>query len=163
MPNWCNNSVTVSHPDKEMMLKFSHGLLEGKLFQTFIPMPETEPNWYEWHVENWGTKWDISEGHFELEEDGLSGNGWFSTAWGPPIAAYEKLANLGFSIDAFYTECGMGFVGVWIDSTSVCVDDYYDLFEDKNWRKGIDQPDILDYLEAEYESWLDSDNQGEQE
>ena len=40
MPNWCNNSLLVSHPDKEMMAKFAAGVKNGNLFDTFIPMPQ---------------------------------------------------------------------------------------------------------------------------
>jgi hypothetical protein len=159
MPNWCNNSVTVSHPDKEMMAKFADGVKNGNLLATFIPMPEEKKeDWYGWNVDNWGTKWDVCSGEFELDEDGLSGNGWFDTAWSPPTSAYSKLQDLGFSIDAGYSESGMGFVGTWIDGDEDYIDSYYDLFEEEDWRSQVDESNyyIIDYLEAEYESWLEN-------
>jgi hypothetical protein len=154
MPNWCDNSLSVSHPDKEMMAKFAEGIHNGNLFETFIPMPENTEDWYGWHVEKWGTKWDVCEGEFNLEEDGLSGNGWFNTAWGPPIAAFEALKELGFSIDALYHECGMGFAGTWIDGEDDYIDNYYELFEQEDWHDQVDNDDLRDLLEAEYDSWL---------
>ena len=161
MPNWCDNSVSVSHEDKEMMKKFADCVNNGDLFQTFIPMPENEPDWYGWHVKYWGTKWDVSEGNFDLELDGLSGNGWFNTAWGPPIAAFEALQELGFSIDALYHECGMGFAGTWVDGEEHCVDSYYDLFQEEDWRNQIGNDDLMSLLEAEYENWVESNKDEE--
>jgi hypothetical protein len=176
MPNWCNNSLTVSHPDKEMMAKFAAAVKEGNLFDTFIPMPAelrdtTAPSesneklmekyghsdWYSWALDNWGTKWDNCDGEFELDEDGLSGNGWFDTAWGPPLEAYRKLQDLGFSIDAGYSESGMGFVGTWVDGEEEYIEDFYRLFENENWREEFDANDyILDYLDSEYQYYLES-------
>lgn len=157
MPNWCNNSLTVTHPDKELMQKFCDGVKNGNLLETLVPLSTGEWD-YGTAVDEWGTKWDVSSGEFELDEDGLSGNGWFDTAWGPPLAAYSKLLEMGFSIDAGYSESGMGFVGTWIDGEEEYIDSYYDLFEEENWRDGIDESNyyILDYLDCEYESWLDN-------
>ena len=47
----------------------------------------------------------------------------FDTAWSPPITAYEKLLDLGFSVKAGYYEGGMCYAGLWEDG----IDDYYDL------------------------------------
>lgn len=155
MPNWCDNSVTVSHEDKEMMQKFATSVKDGNMFQTFIPMPEDETDWYGWHVEHWGTKWDVGDSDFFLEEDGLSGNGWFNTAWGPPIAAFEALKELGFNIDALYFECGTGLAGTWVDGDENFVDNYHELFQEEDWRDQIGNEDLLNLLEAEYENWID--------
>jgi hypothetical protein len=168
MPNWCDNSLTVSHEDPAMMKKFSDGVNDGNLFATLIPTkyesaetPEEGLGWYAAHVDEWGTKWDVADGQFELEADGLSGHGWFMTAWSPPTAAFEKLKALGFSIDALYNECGMGFAGTWVDGEENYVDDYYELFQDENWRDQVEGEDLINLLEAEYESWFD--NQEEKE
>ena len=160
MPNWCDNSVSVSHPDKEMMRKFANSVVDGNLFATFIPPPDDEWN-YSWCVENWGTKWDVAQGNFDLEEDGLSGNGWFNTAWSPPIVAYEKLQELGFTIDALYHECGMCFAGSWVDGDEDLVDNYHELFQEENWRDQVGNDDLLNLLEAEYDNWLENNSEEE--
>lgn len=176
MPNWCNNSISVSHPDKEMMQKFRDGVRAGNLFDTFIPMPvelreTTSPSetnevlvekyghsdWYSWSIDNWGTKWDVCEGEFNLDENELSGDGWFDTAWGPPITAYQKLKELGFVIEAFYSEPGMGFCGVWENGEEDYIDGYYELFEEGKFPDNTEglHTEIRYFLEAEYESWKD--------
>jgi len=173
MPNWAYNSVTISHTDPEMMEKFRQGVEECNLLETFIPIPAalvntTAPstetnedllrlygsdNWYDWNCKNWGTKWDVSNGSFDLDEDKLSGSGYFETAWSPPIQAYENLKKLGFVIDATYTEESMAFAGRY---QSISGDDYYEIdFDEENWREDIDDPEVLELLESEYESWLE--------
>jgi hypothetical protein len=152
MPNWCMNNVTISHEDPEMMKKFEQGVKEGTLFETLLPLPTKNNEWdYGTAIEYWGTKWDVSNGDFSLDENGKSGCGGFDTAWGPPTEAYEKLKELGFDIDATYLETGMCFAGRWTNDTG---DDSYEYdFEDEDWRDGIDDDEVLDMLESEYESW----------
>ena len=82
--------------------------------------------WYDFCVNEWGTKWDVGGGDgidHTMEDDGghrLSVS--FESAWAPPCAAYEKLVELGFEVRAFYYEPGMAFAGVWDNGS----DDYYE-------------------------------------
>ena len=62
MPNWCSNSIEIQGT-KEQINKFVSFLDEknGKdWFDFFKPTPTElkEEGWYEWNVENWGTKWN---------------------------------------------------------------------------------------------------------
>jgi hypothetical protein len=71
-------------------------------------------DWYDWCVSNWGTKWDIGlraeyGERAELKGDCLTLD--FESAWSPPLAAYTSLEEMGFSIEAYYYEPGMGFCG----------------------------------------------------
>ena len=62
MPNWCDNSLTIT-ASKEKIDAIEAGLKlqEKVLFQTIRPRPESEEeSWYEWNVNNWGTKWEAS-------------------------------------------------------------------------------------------------------
>jgi hypothetical protein len=79
-------------------------------------------NWYDFCVNEWGTKWDIGGGDASVDdiEGGLMLG--FDSAWSPPIGAYEKLMEQGFEIEAMYYEPGMAFAGIWDNGN----DDYYE-------------------------------------
>lgn len=79
-------------------------------------------NWYDYCVNEWGTKWDVgADGNPATDIPGGLSLG-FDSAWSPPIAAYEKLMDMGFEIRAMYYEPGMCYAGIWEDG----VDDYYE-------------------------------------
>jgi hypothetical protein len=71
-------------------------------------------NWWDFCVKEWGTKWDVGGDDGFCQRTGtneltLS----FNSAWSPPVNAYEKMAELGFHIAAYYFEGGIGFCGSW--------------------------------------------------
>jgi len=49
MPNWCNNTMTISHPDPAMVQKAADAWNSGNFLQTLIPTPskllETVKGW----------------------------------------------------------------------------------------------------------------------
>jgi hypothetical protein len=47
-------------------------------------------DWYRWHIDNWGTKWDASSTCVEQLDD-QNFNVQFHTAWSPPIDWFEKV------------------------------------------------------------------------
>jgi hypothetical protein len=98
-------------------------------------------DWYDWCVNEWGTKWDTGTQGYEVkpESDGRMCIG-FDTAWTPPIQAMEKLCDLGFSVRLMYYEPGMGFCGIWEDSD----DDYYDISGMSSQQVIDDVPEELD-------------------
>lgn len=49
------------------------------------------PTWYEWCVQNWGTKWDAYDMDMSEAEDGVLR---FFTAWSAPHPVIQKLAEL---------------------------------------------------------------------
>lgn len=51
----------------------------------------TNSNWYNWNVSNWGTKWDASSIEMETQDGLLTIR--FETAWSPPIAVLETLSS----------------------------------------------------------------------
>ena len=112
MPNWCSNRLTVEGP-KELIDSLEKGIQEGTLLETIHPIGE----WvYETAVNEWGTKWDVggNDSNFDRHDDNII-EMWFDSAWGPPIAAYEKLYEKEgiVSVYATYWEPGMGFTGCW--------------------------------------------------
>jgi hypothetical protein len=162
MPNWCTNNFTVSHEDPAMITKFAEALREEKLFATFAPLPTPENEWdYTIALETWGTKWDVCNPDVSIDPDGKSCSGFFETAWGPGINAYEKLSELGFDIDATYHEPGMCFAGKFTSpDEDYCVE--YN-FENENWREEIEDADVLELLEYEYENWLEWNEENKEE
>ena len=95
-------------------------------------------DWYDWCVNEWGTKWDVgADGNPAQDFPGGLMLG-FDSAWAPPITAYEKLTEQGFRIRAMYYEPGMAFAGVWDNGD----DDYYEY-------SSMDSKEIADTLPVE--------------
>jgi hypothetical protein len=75
-------------------------------------------DWYSFCVGEWGTKWDIGhgDGYDKLTLKDIKNNTiriGFDSAWSPPIEAYQKLCDMGFSIRAMFYEGGCCFCGIW--------------------------------------------------
>jgi hypothetical protein len=141
MPNWCANGITLRHADPVMIERAAKALQEGTFLQEFIPCPKelTETvaqfgtndhekanrekygygSWYDFNIANWGTKWDVNSDNVAIE-DANTVSASFDSAWAPPTRAYEQLVELGFEIEAFYYEPGMGFVGKWVNGDDDC-------------------------------------------
>lgn len=126
-----------------MIQRAKEAFNKGALLNEFIPVPEdlritagflgdgeeqrkleeqTEANrqkygygnWYDYCVNEWGTKWDVgADGQPAIEQDANSLTLNFDSAWSPPIEAYTKLESLGFEIRALYYEPGMAFCGIY--------------------------------------------------
>lgn len=62
-------------------------------------------NWYDWQVQNWGTKWDCYS-DFELDFNQIS----FSTAWSTPLRALVRLSELydDITIEVKYADEDLG-------------------------------------------------------
>lgn len=143
MPNWCLNHLTISHPDMDRVDRFESAYMRSDLCETFLPEPKDDegnpivgadydengkfkmPDWYEWRIANWGTKWDFGyDTDRGLQPTRVDNEVTvrFDTAWSPPIGLYECLNALGYSVQAYYFEPGMCFAGEWIDGE----DTYYE-------------------------------------
>ena len=85
------------------------------LWETYnFPDGKNDDRWYHWCVENWGTKWDVSELNIEyLDDEQLELT--FSTAWSPPEGIIEKLREKypDLSFSCFYDEPGMEVAGYY--------------------------------------------------
>lgn len=155
MPNWCQNTLTLHHEDPAMLERAKAAFTNGKFFNEFIPcpqelidtvsgyVPEQEAleakqaanrekygysTWYEFNVSNWGTKWDVGGNDGLYSEESVHTIVFnFDSAWSPPIAAYERLMEQGFTVEAMYHESGMCFAGMWENGR----DDYYE-YSDKS-------------------------------
>jgi len=170
MPNWCLNSLTISHDHIDQVDRFESAYMRRNLCETFLPEPKDDegnpvvgadydengnfkmPDWYLWRTANWGTKWD-----FGYDEDrGLQPTRVeneitvrFDTAWGPPLGLYERLKVLGYTVTAYYFEPGMCFAGEWkdgehdewADDTSGFSDEVLEMFDVDSYYE--DSGDIM--------------------
>ena len=152
MPNWCANTLVLQHDEPAMIDRAVAAFKEGRLLDEFIPVPkdlqitsgflgdaeeqakleaQQQANnkkygyatWYEYCVNEWGTKWDVGDEYGYTHSNEHMATFAFDSAWSPPINAYTKLEELGFRVDAMYYESGMGFCGIYDE----CGDDYYEL------------------------------------
>jgi len=122
-------------------------------------------NWYDWRTTNWSTKWEVCEFYgvdrqyqSEQNEGESTISFGFSSAWAPPIGAYEMFLekNEECSLRAFYYEGGCDFMGEWYDGVDDCYapSDYKST--DDFWQDGVGSTldDVFNITEsmAEYEA-----------
>jgi hypothetical protein len=168
MPNWCDNTLNISHSDKTKIDKLEaelsklneEGRSQAELFEHFRPNPSGEWN-YMWSVENWGTKWDASIIDWERLDD-ESMVIYFETAWGPPIALYNFLVEDDWNIEAFYHEPGMCFAGVYDNGS----DDYYeysDLSPDEIDEQFPHELNDMYGISEQKRLWEEEEDEGEDE
>ena len=137
MPNWCSNRVEIYGYDDDEQLRAFKELVTSKEcpfdFNKIVPMPKAleettkgsghvpseelikkygYDNWYDWRIDNWGTKWELAE-DVQVSDDGEYIQYDFETAWAPPEGIYhaikEKFPDL--EVTWFYDEPGMQFAG----------------------------------------------------
>jgi hypothetical protein len=185
MPNWCNNTLELAHEDPAMLERARVAFNEGRLCEEFVPVPkslhivagcvsdEAEQkkleedtaqnlvdhgygNWYDYCVNEWGTKWDVGGDGMTAEMENGQLVMSFDSAWSPPVAFYEKMLDLGFEVRAYYYEGGMNFAGIWDNGD----DDFYDLASSSaEVREQI--PAVLDEMfciSEGMEMWEDEEN-----
>ena len=105
MPNHCDNHLSACGGTQKILNAFYKFVGEEIDFNKILPMPQAlrdqgplspedrnGPNWYDWAVENWGTKWNAYE-HSTTEQDYDRGEVryTFLTAWGPPTPIVHEL------------------------------------------------------------------------
>ena len=142
MPNHCHNRVTFYSDDTTVILRLHEIFKSDNIFTQFIPEPDwkTTPNeagelpiqpepdsmyppkfpdgtiddrWYNWRLQNWGTKWDAYEVEIDDSELHYGFEVTFDTAWSPPEeichAIKEQFDDL--SVSWFFDEPGMEVAG----------------------------------------------------
>jgi hypothetical protein len=138
MPNWCNNTLIVLKNSSEQdFVGFMRKSLKDGVFKlngAFPTPPELleqvtsdmkdrlkreygHDNWYDWRIDNWGTKWDTDESSQNIIEH-TDENFWidFDSAWSPPIEWVKRVSNMypTLTFEITYMEEGMGFCGKFL-------------------------------------------------
>lgn len=149
MPNWCDNHLTIHSKDPQLLANIAKAAEKNELLAFLRPEPdyETTPvaktfhrkegdeiptirpdSWWDWRVQNWGTKWDIDtdpDNVFLDLKEGVVSIG-FCTAWSPPCDALNYAAEEhGFDFELYYYEPGMCFCGY----ATPFQDDHYNIPE----------------------------------
>jgi hypothetical protein len=141
MPNHCSNETTI-HGDPSDLDRFIKAVGPDGIAKSLVPMPEeiadtpdayggTEEEkaareakqaenlekygartWYDWAINNWGTKW----GDYDLILDRTSDDrliAYYVTAWGPMLEALRHISGLfpNLTFLTTYDEPGMCFCG----------------------------------------------------
>ncbi len=114
MPNWCHNHITITGPDPVLDELLAAGSQQASeqaskqpqepasdfkssdfkssdpsfSLEALIPTPTTlldGEGWYDWRIDHWGTKWDLSDVELVREP----GQVWLHclSPWGPPLPA----------------------------------------------------------------------------
>lgn len=125
MPNWCENRVYIETSSEEIAAIVAAINAQDNedvgLLNYLRPQPEygddtsdqVMPNWWNWRIENWGTKWEVQA---EITSHDVEG-GWinlaFESAWSPPVEALEHWASQSDdrNFNIRYIEWGMMFCG----------------------------------------------------
>lgn len=123
MPNWCSNTLRLGHSNSERVRAAVDAFRAGKFLEHFVPLPNDEWN-YDFCVNKWGTKWDVS-GEV-VEHTDREATLCFDSAWAPPTAAYKVMSALGFDVVGYYHEPGMAFCGKYVADEESEFDDYFE-------------------------------------
>ena len=195
MPNWCDNQITITGPNKvidkiEKIVNEEKGA--GGLLDFFHPMPKElrdttadgsedkkliekygYSDWYGWACDNWGTKWDLNEfygvdrQYLTEQNEGESTISFsFSSAWSPPIGAYEYFLakNEECSLKAYYYEGGCDFMGCWDNGDDNCVQPSNYKSDDTFWDAGLGQEldEMFNIIESMRECEAEQETEAEQ-
>jgi len=149
MPNWCYNELHVGGTSDKLR-RFYRAAKRGTrliCLQKFLPMPRElrntqsphkdtkrykylkekfgQDNWYDWHVKNWGTKWDVNRESCHLDYNGPRSLIYvFDTAWSPPCPVLKKMSKkfkqLRFIMH--FKDEGGGFEGTMTCKDGLCTE-----------------------------------------
>jgi hypothetical protein len=164
MPNWCDNAVYITHDDPKKIQILVDAWKASKFFGTIYPEPDytkvevrptfpsikgnndpvnPESAWWDWRVQNWGTKWEVASDDTSITHFGDNKIGMcFSTAWSPPTGIFDKLVEQGYGVFALYYEGGCAFCGQYVDGS----DETYGIDGDWKWV----QENIPEEIDSEF-------------
>lgn len=87
MPNHVRNKISMNGITSLPLFLKEHNQIYFD-FNKLIQEPENV-NWYNWRIDNWGTKWN-SYDNKRIDNDTIK----FNTAWSAPIKVIQKLSEM---------------------------------------------------------------------
>lgn len=185
MPNWCMNSLSITGPknviDEIAATKLSLDNIvptppELQEMEKMTPVPKNQVKLraalearygcstaYDWHVTQWGTKWDVGPMDVDVSQNYLDSKKFdiyasFDSAWGPPVKAmeflYNKYKDSGLTLRLEYIETGCQFTGVATGENGTFLDESFDYSNSKQLFNIADELDS-DLARGEAESLQD--------
>lgn len=108
-PNYKTTPVTKTFP--EIHANFAKTKKEKQIALKNEPTIR-EDSWWDWRVQNWGTKWNLSSME-DFTNDDCNTEMIFHTAWSPPEGIYDALVKKYPDLDIswFYNEPGCEIAG----------------------------------------------------
>ena len=109
-PKWSE----TPNEDGELPVIEEHKDSDGKVLFTTHKFPKsgkTDDRWYDWQIQNWGTKWEPTDLSVEQCDEELEIT--FNTAWSPPEDICRAIRNKypDVSVSWFYDEPGCEIAG----------------------------------------------------
>ncbi|QNI81684.1 hypothetical protein SynRS9907_00832 [Synechococcus sp. RS9907] len=132
-----------------------------------FPDGTTDQRWYDWRIDNWGTKWDIYNCFNEFEEPSDSFSVSFQTAWSPLNEKCMEVLSKQFPgavLTNSYDEEGDDFCGVTVAKDGVVLDYCTEISKLKeSWAKenhpGLweeaENPEDEDAVDELFDLWCD--------
>lgn len=193
MPNWCSNSLTVTgnknfvtklaeemrnenfcnsvipEPDWDKIpngdgeLPKLRSAPEPLVIKEFPNSGKQDTRWYDWRIENWGTKWEIAD-LYTLEVKDVSSEVstltvGFDSAWSPPMFVIEKLweSDLITDLEFLYYEGGLDCGGLFHNGDAIAFDDFSSArqLKDKNWQLIADEFGVEEWLDEMSREYAD--------
>jgi hypothetical protein len=179
MPNWCDNSLTLTHDDPKMIHRAIKAFTDNQLLNEFIPVPNAltettagsygdadkqaaleaqhEHNrqtygyatWYDFCISEWGTKWDVGGGDGSAHQ--LDKNN----------AKFYFQSAWAPPIDAYrkFEDLGFKINAFYYEPGAAFAGQYYDGEDDSYDLGGLSSERVRDLLPAEIDEEFDIVNQ----
>jgi len=179
MPNHTTNHIDIWTTNKDLLKKIEKGFASHTLMKTFHPMPKElegttapkdTPNWYDWCVNNWGTKWDVysygeptkrfksaiiekEDFSIDINRDFLKPRKYyelsveFLTAWSPPTQFFDYLMDNELEILQIHNK--------FIDEGGFYIGQ-------SNWERPNEEDEVeySEYIYTNMEEFVDNVNDG---
>lgn len=123
-----NGLLSFFYPTPKDLLDTVAGYMSGEEGEKLKKQEEANlikhgaRNWYDWQINNWGTKWDVDVQHqwiFDYTDKNIY-ECFFDSAWSPPIGFYNRLVEDGYKVEATYNEIGCAYIGFYRDGDDEC-------------------------------------------
>lgn len=117
--NYVLNKITKVTNDGERVIDFDLIIPEPRFkkdcpkdcivnSKSYVQEDKDRPwfNWYKWHINHWGTKWNAYDGYTYVGKDYIEFN--FNTAWDFARPIVNRLARMGYDLDIQYADEDIG-------------------------------------------------------